>query len=187
MNGAQQLHPVGQSLWLDAITRRLFASGAIVCCIKEFALTWITWNLNILGHAISASGDSTSRCAIVWPAASRSRSISSSSARWRTCGRPDPFRPLSEATEAVDRWVCLKVPSALAHDAAATVGADQAVAHRGGRPNVFIMVPGTTPGLAAFEKLIVAGVPVNVTLLFSDVPYLAPSRRTWLRRTADSA
>jgi transaldolase len=85
----------------------------------------------------------------------------------------DLFRPIYDRTDGVDGWVSLEVSPLLAYDTASTLTAAKELFARAGRPNLFIKIPGTPEGLPAIEEAIVAGVPVNVTLLFSREHYLA--------------
>jgi transaldolase len=85
----------------------------------------------------------------------------------------DLFRPIHDQTNGVDGWVSLEVSPLLAHDTSSTLAAAKDLHARAGRPNLFIKIPGTREGLPAIEEAIFAGVPVNVTLLFSSAQYVA--------------
>jgi transaldolase len=173
MKATQQLHDLGQSLWLDNITRDLLTTGALKQYINELSVTGLTSNPTIFDHAIK---NSTS-----YDAAIRQRLKDGKSgealffdlALEDLTQAADLFRPIWEKTEGVDGWVSLEVSPLLAHDTASTLDAAKELHARAGRPNLFIKIPGTKEGLPAIEEAIFAGVPVNVTLLFSREQYIA--------------
>jgi len=167
------LHNLGQSLWLDNITRDLLNSGTLQRYIDELSVTGLTSNPTIFDHAIKHSQ--------AYDAAIRERL-----AQGKT-GEPlffdlalediiraaDLFRPSFDRTNGMDGWVSLEVSPVLAYDAASTLAAAKELRGRAARPNVYIKIPGTKEGLPAIEEAIFAGIPVNVTLLFSREQYLA--------------
>jgi transaldolase len=173
MNATQQLHDLGQSLWLDNITRGLLASGTLSRYIRELAVTGLTSNPTIFDHAIK-DGD-------FYDAAIRKKTLAGESgealffelALEDLTQAADLFRPIHDATGGVDGWVSLEVSPLLAHDTDATIRAAARLHVRAQRPNLFIKIPGTGAGIAAIEEAIFAGVPVNVTLLFSREHYIA--------------
>ena len=173
MKATQRLHNVGQSLWLDNITRDLLNSGTLQRYIDELSVTGLTSNPTIFDHAIKNSPS--------YDAAIRSRLLQGRSgeelffdlALEDITRAADLFRPIFNQTNGVDGWVSLEVSPLLAHDAANTLAAARELRHRADRPNVFIKIPGTKEGLPAIEEAIFAGIPVNVTLLFSHEQYLA--------------
>ena len=173
MNAAQQLHDVGQSLWLDNITRALLKSGALSRYIREFAVTGLTSNPTIFDHAIK-NGD-------FYDDAIREKADQGKSgealffelALEDLTQAADLFRPIHDATGGVDGWVSLEVSPLLADDTAGTIKAAARLHSRAQRPNLFIKIPGTHAGIPAIEETIFAGVPVNVTLLFSREQYIA--------------
>ncbi len=173
MNATQQLHDRGQSLWLDNITRGLLTSGTLSRYIRELAVTGLTSNPTIFDHAIS-SGDS-------YDDAIRTKALAGKSgealffelALEDLVQAADLFRPIHDATGGVDGWVSLEVSPLLANDTAGTVEAATQLHARAQRPNLFVKIPGTRAGVPAVEETIFAGVPVNVTLLFSREHYLA--------------
>jgi len=173
MGAIRKLHEIGQSLWLDNITRGLPTSGTLQRYRDELAVTGLTSNPTIFDHAIRTAD-------IYDEAISRERAVGRSgealffALALEDLGRAaDLFGPVHEATGGVDGWVSLEVSPLLADDTAGTVAAAVALHARGGRPNLFIKIPGTPAGIPAIEKAIFAGVPVNVTLLFSREHYLA--------------
>jgi transaldolase len=173
MNATRRLHDLGQSLWLDNITRGLLTSGTLGRYIGEFAVSGLTSNPTIFDHAIK-DGD-------FYDAAIREKSLAGRSgealffelALEDLTRAADLFRPIHDATGGVDGWVSLEVSPLLADNSAGTIKAAAQLHARAQRPNLFIKIPGTHAGLAAIEESIFAGVPVNVTLLFSREHYLA--------------
>jgi len=173
MKATETLHNQGQSLWLDNITRDLLQSGTLMRYIDELSVTGLTSNPTIFDHAIKNSS--------AYDAAIRKRVREGKSgeelffelALEDLTGAADLFRPIWDRTRGVDGWVSLEVSPLLAHDTASTLAAAKALHARAGRPNLFIKIPGTKEGLPAIEEAIFAGVPINVTLLFSREQYLA--------------
>jgi len=173
MKATQRLHDLGQSLWLDNITRDLLDSGTLRRYIDELSVTGLTSNPTIFDHAIKNSA--------AYDAAIRTKSRNGTSAEalffelaLEDLGRAaDLFRPIHDRTDGVDGWVSLEVSPLLAYDTASTLVAGKALFGRAKRPNLLIKIPGTKEGLPAIEAAIFAGVPVNVTLLFSREQYLA--------------
>ncbi|MCG6933330.1 MAG: transaldolase [Gallionella sp.] len=173
MNATQQLHELGQSLWLDNITRGLLTSGTLERYIRELSVTGLTSNPTIFEHAIGNSN--------FYDEAIREKSRSGKSgeslffelALEDLTQAADLFRPVHDATGGIDGWVSLEVSPLLADDTAATIKAAAELHARAQRPNLFIKIPGTRAGIPAIEESIFAGVPVNVTLLFSREQYVA--------------
>ena len=173
MNAPAKLHDLGQSLWLDNITRDLLESGTLARYIGELSVTGLTSNPTIYDKAI---GGSTAYDAAVRSAGSRGLSAEATFfelALDDLTRAADLFRPIHDRTCGVDGFVSLEVSPLLAYDAAATAAEAARLHAAGGRPNLFIKIPGTPEGLPAIEDSIAAGVPVNVTLLFSPSQYLA--------------
>ncbi|PYM15533.1 MAG: transaldolase [Candidatus Rokuibacteriota bacterium] len=173
MNATRRLHDLGQSLWLDNITRDLLDSGTLKRYIDELSVTGLTSNPTIFDHAIKESG--------AYDAAISSRLRTGTSAETLFFElaladlrrAADLFRPIHEQTNGQDGWVSLEVSPLLAYDTARTLVAAQALFVQAKRPNLLIKIPGTREGLRAIEQAIFTGVPVNVTLLFSREHYLA--------------
>ena len=173
MNPTQQLHSLGQSLWLDNITRGLLTSGTLRRYIDDLSITGLTSNPSIFDLAIK---DSTFYDDAIHQKTMEGKSgeaLFFELAIEDLTKAADLFRPIYEATAGVDGWVSLEVSPLLAYDTADTVKAAVALRARAHRHNVFIKIPGTNPGLAAIEEAIFAGVPVNVTLLFSRTRYIS--------------
>jgi transaldolase len=167
------LHDSGQSLWLDNITRELLRSGTLKRYIGELSVTGLTSNPTIFDHAIK---NSTSYDAAI---RDRSRPGKSSEALFFELAledltqAADLFQPVYGRTNGLDGRVSLEVSPLLAYDTASTLAQAKELFARAARPNLFIKIPGTPEGLPAIEAAIFAGVPVNVTLLFSREQYVA--------------
>lgn len=167
------LHEQGQSLWLDNITRALMDSGTLRRYIDELSITGLTSNPTIFDHAIKNSSDYDAEIAGGMGKARSGEALFFDLALEDLTRAADLFRTVHEKTDGVDGWVSLEVSPLLAHDTAATVVAAKELFARANRPNLFIKIPGTKEGLPAIEESIFAGVPINVTLLFSREQYLA--------------
>jgi transaldolase len=173
MKATQRLHEAGQSLWLDHITRGLLTGGGLARYIAELSVTGLTSNPTIFDHAIRNSPDYDAAIRAGAAAGRTGEDLFFDLALDDLTRAADLFRPIHEATNRVDGWVSLEVSPKLAYDAARTVAEATALFARAARPNLFIKIPGTREGLLAIEEAIFAGVPVNVTLLFSREQYLA--------------
>ena len=173
MKPTKTLHDLGQSLWLDNITRSLVNSGTLHRYIEEFSVTGLTSNPTIFDQAIKNSADYDSD---ISQSASRAKSpedLFFDLALADLTRAADLFQPIFARTDGVDGWVSLEVSPLLAHDTNRTLAAARDLHQRAGKPNLFIKIPGTAEGLPAIEAAIFAGVPVNVTLLFSREQYIA--------------
>jgi transaldolase len=188
MKITETLHDRGQSLWLDNITRDLLENGTLVRYIDELSVTGLTSNPTIFDHAIKNSS--------AYDAAIRKKVKEGKSgedlffelALEDLTRAADLFRPIWDRTRGVDGWVSLEVSPLLAHDTPSTLAAAKALHTRAGRPNLLIKIPGTKEGLPAIEEAVFAGVPINVTLLFSPAHYMAAAEafmRGIERRVAD--
>ena len=173
MNAARQLHDLGQSLWLDNITRGLLASGTLARYIEEFAVTGLTSNPTIFDHAIESADFYDDAIHTKSLAGKSGEALFIELALEDLIRAADLFRPIHDATGGVDGWVSLEVSPLLADDTAGTIAAAAQLHARAQRPNLFIKIPGTPAGIPAIEESIFAGVPINVTLLFSREHYLA--------------
>lgn len=171
MKATKLLHDAGQSLWLDNITRALLTSGGLKRYIDEFSITGLTSNPTIYDNAIKNSHDYDA--AIQKMAGKKDEAIFFEVALDDLTRAADFFRPINDRTNGVDGWVSLEVSPRLAYDTAATVAAVKELHTQAARPNLFLKIPGTREGLPAIEESIFAGIPVNVTLLFSREQYIA--------------
>src|SRR5580704_14066201 len=157
MKATQLLYDIGQSIWLDNITRDLLDRGTLETYIKDLSVTGLTSNPTIFDHAIhedlkrGKSGE-----ALFFDLALEDLTRAA-----------DLFRPIHDRTVGVDGWVSLEVSPLLAYDTASTLAAAKELHARAGRSNLLIKIPGTKEGLPAIEEAIFAGIPINVTLLFS--------------------
>lgn len=173
MKATATLHDLGQSLWLDNITRDLLESGTLARYIADLSVTGLTSNPTIFDHAIKGSSDYDAAIRSKLKAGKSGEGLFFELALEDITRAADLFRPVFERTGGVDGWVSLEVSPLLARDAKTTLAVARDLHARGGRPNLFIKIPGTKEGLPAIEEAIFAGVPINVTLLFSREQYLA--------------
>jgi transaldolase len=173
MIATQRLHDLGQSLWLDNITRELLNSGTLRHYIEAFSVTGLTSNPTIFDHAIKNSTTYDEDIAKAAPVTASSEDLFFELALTDLIRAADLFQPVFAKTDRTDGWVSLEVSPILAHDTDRTLRAARDLHRRGGKPNLFIKIPGTPEGLPAIEAAIFAGVPVNVTLLFSAEQYVA--------------
>jgi transaldolase len=173
MKGTQTLHNLGQSIWLDNITRDLLDNGTLKRYIDELSVTGLTSNPTIFDHAIK---NSTAYDAAIGEKVSKGKS---GEALFFELALEDLtraaalFRPVYDRTEHVDGWVSLEVSPLLAYDTPSTLAAAKDLHQRAAQPNLLIKIPRTKEGLPAIEEAIFAGIPINVTLLFSREQYLA--------------
>jgi transaldolase len=173
MKATRILHDLGQSLWLDNITRNLLRTGVLRRYIDEFSVTGLTSNPTIFDHAIKNSGDYDDAIKSKLAEGKSGEKLFFELALEDLTQAADLFRPIYDRTCGVDGWVSLEVSPLLAHDTKSTLAAAKDLHAQARRPNVLIKIPGTREGLPAIEEAIFAGVPINVTLLFSDQQYLA--------------
>ena len=173
MKATRLLHNLGQSLWLDNITRDLLDSGTLEGYIEELSVTGLTSNPTIFDHAIKSSKAYDGAIRNKLDEGKSGEELFFELALEDLTRAADLFRPIYERTNGVDGWVSLEVSPLLAHDTASTLAAAKTLHDRAGRPNLFIKIPGTKEGLPAIEEAIFAGVPINVTLLFSREQYVA--------------
>jgi transaldolase len=173
MKATELLHNLGQSLWLDNITRDLLNTGTLEKYIDGLSVSGLTSNPTIFDHAIK---NSTAYDAAIREGLAKGKSGESlffDLALEDITRAADLFRPVYDRTDGVDGWVSLEVSPLLAYDTASTLAAAKDLHARAGRPNLFIKIPGTKEGLPAIEESIFAGIPINVTLLFSREQYVA--------------
>ena len=176
MSPTKTLHDLGQSLWLDNITRSLVNSGTLQRYINEFSVTGLTSNPTIFDHAITNSADYDSDISQSASREKQPEDLFFNLALTDLTRAADLFQPIFARTDGVDGWVSLEVSPLLAHDTNRTLAAARDLHQRAGKPNLFIKIPGTAEGLPAIEAAIFAGVPVNVTLLFSREQYIAAAQ-----------
>lgn len=172
MNPTERLRQAGQSLWLDNITRKLLDEGGLEAHIREHSVTGLTSNPTIFDKAIESSPAYDEEIARGVARGASSEEIFFDLAIADLRRAADLFRPIHERTARVDGWVSLEVSPLLLNDTHGTVEMAVELHGRAQRDNLFIKIPGTKAGLQAIEDSIFAGVPVNVTLLFSASQYL---------------
>ena len=173
MKPTRAFHDLGQSLWLDNITRSLLRTGELRRYIDEWSVTGLTSNPTIFDHAIKNSSDYDDAIKRKLAQGKSGEKLFFELALEDLIEAADLFRPVYDRTCGVDGWVSLEVSPLLAHDTKSTVAEAKDLHARAQRPNLFIKIPGTKEGLPAIEEAIFAGIPVNVTLLFSDDQYIA--------------
>ncbi|MGA9965804.1 MAG: transaldolase [Terriglobales bacterium] len=173
MKATQLLHDLGQSIWLDNITRDLLDTGTLENYIKELSVTGLTSNPTIFDHAIKNSTHYDSAIHEGLKKNKLGEALFFDLALEDLTRAADLFRPIHDRTDGVDGWVSLEVSPLLAYDTASTLAAAKELHTRAGRSNLLIKIPGTKEGLPAIEEAIFAGIPINVTLLFSREQYVA--------------
>ena len=173
MRPTKALQDLGQSLWLDNVTRDLLNSGTLQGYIDDFSVTGLTSNPTIFDHAIKNSATYDGDIARKAPSAKSREDLFFELALADLTRAAEMFQPVFARTDGVDGWVSLEVSPVLAHDTSGTIAAARDLHRRAGKPNLFIKIPGTPEGLPAIEAAIFAGVPINVTLLFSREQYIA--------------
>jgi transaldolase len=173
MKATQMLRDLGQSLWLDNITRNFLRSGVLRRYIDELSVTGLTSNPTIFDHAIGNGNDYDDAIKSKLAESKSGEKLFFELALEDLTQAADLFRPVYDRTSGVDGWVSLEVSPLLAHDTKSTIAEAKELHARAQRPNLLIKIPGTREGLPAIEEAIFAGIPVNVTLLFSDDQYIA--------------
>ena len=173
MKATQLLHNLGQSIWLDNITRDLLTSGTLKRYIDELSVTGLTSNPTIFDHAIKNSNAYDVAIRADLAKGKSGEALFFDLALEDLTQAADLFRPIYDRTNGVDGWVSLEVSPLLAYDTASTLAAAKELHGRAARPNLLIKIPGTKEGVPAIEEAIFAGIPVNVTLLFSREQYVA--------------
>jgi transaldolase len=173
MKPTQQLHDLGQSLWLDNITRTILGDGTLAGYIDELSITGLTSNPTIFDKAISGGDAYDEQIAEDGPGAESSEELFFELAIADLRDAADLFRGVHERTAGVDGYCSLEVSPLIADDTAATIEQAARLHTKGERDNLFIKIPGTPAGLPAIEESTFAGIPINVTLLFDTDQYLA--------------
>ncbi len=173
MKATKILHDAGQSLWLDNITRGLLTSGGLKRYIDELSITGLTSNTSIFDLAIRNSSDYDAAIRDKTAAGKSGEALFFELALEDLTRAADLLRPVHDRTNGVDGWVSLEISPRLAFDTNASIGAAKQLSAMGARPNLFMKIPGTREGIPAIEESIFAGVPINVTLLFSREQYVA--------------
>ncbi|HEX5462493.1 MAG TPA: transaldolase [Steroidobacteraceae bacterium] len=180
MQATRELNRAGQSLWLDNITRELLSSGTLKRYIEELSITGLTSNPTIFDHAMKHGSAYDEGIRELAQKGLADEKLFFELALEDLTRAADLFRPVHDRTAGVDGWVSLEVSPRLAYDTSSTLTEARDLHARAARPNLFIKIPGTKEGLPAIESAIFAGVPINVTLLFSPEQYVAAAD-AWLR------
>jgi transaldolase len=173
MKATTLLRDLGQAVWLDNITRDLLDTGTLQRYVDELSVTGLTSNPTIFNHAIKNSSAYDAAIRTDLAKGKSGEELFFDLALDDITRAADVFRPIWDRTNTVDGWVSLEVSPLLAYDTQKTLAAAKDLFARVKRPNLFIKIPGTTEGLPAIEEAIFAGIPVNVTLLFSREHYVA--------------
>ena len=173
MSATKELHDVGQSLWLDYITRRAVEDGTIEGYVRDLSLTGLTSNPTIFDQALGEGDAYDEQTSELLEAGTTGEDLFFELALRDLRGACDLFADIHRRTDGVDGWASLEVSPLLAHDATGTAAEAARLHASGERENLFIKIPGTTEGLDAIEETIYAGTPVNVTLLFDADQYVA--------------
>lgn len=173
MKPTARLHELGQSLWLDNITRTMLGDGTLQGYIDELSVTGLTSNPTIFDKAISGGDAYDDQIAELSPRIASDEDVFFELALTDLREATDLFAPIHERTDGVDGFVSLEVSPVIADDAEATIAQAAELFRKGERDNLFIKIPGTEAGRKAIEESIFAGIPVNVTLLFDEQQYLA--------------
>jgi len=173
MNKAQELHNLGQSLWLDNITREILDHGTLSRYINEFAVTGLTSNPTIFDEAIGNTGAYDEGIRSKAKAGKSGEALFIELALEDLRRAADLFRPVFDATDGVDGWVSMEVSPLLADDTPGSIVAAARIHGQADRLNLYVKIPGTPKGISAIEESIFNGVPINVTLLFSREQYIA--------------
>lgn len=179
MKPTRQLHELGQSLWLDNITRTLLDDGTLAGYIERFSITGLTSNPTIFQHAL-AEGDAYDADIASAPSERSTEQLFIDLALADLTRAADLFQPIHERTVGMDGWVSMEISPLLADDARGSVEAAQRIHARAARGNLFVKIPGTPAGLLAIEESTFAGIPINVTLLFSREQYVAAAQ-AWMK------
>ena len=173
MKSIQQLHDLGQSIWLDNISRPLLNSGGLRRYIDKFSVTGLTSNPTIFDHAIGNTDAYDDSIHDKAKAGQRGEGLFMELALEDLRRAADLFRPAYDATDGIDGWVSMELSPLLVNDTAHSIDAAARIYRQADRRNLFVKIPGTPEGVPAIEASIFAGVPINVTLLFSREQYVA--------------
>jgi len=173
VKATQKLHDIGQSLWIDDITRDMLDSGTLKRYIDEFSVTGLTSNPTIFDKAVSKSTSYDDTIRKLMKSGISGEPLFFELALQDLSRAADLFLPVHKRTATIDGWVSLEVSPLLAYDTKATIAEAKRLYQKAGKPNLFIKIPGTKEGLPAIEECIFSGVTINVTLLFSSSDYVA--------------
>ncbi len=173
MKPTQALHDLGQSLWLDNITRDILDDGTLRRYVDELSVTGLTSNPTIFDEAIGGGSAYDADIQKMARSGLSGETLFLDLALEDLRRAADLFRPIWDRTQGTDGWVSMEVSPLIASDTKATIASAVNIHKLADRPNLYVKIPGTAEGVPAIEEAIFAGVPVNVTLLFSREQYLA--------------
>ena len=173
MKALRQLHELGQSLWLDNITRTLLDDGTLARYIAEYSITGLTSNPSIFDAAIGGGAAYDAAIHTKTLAGLAGEALFAELALEDLLRAADLFKPVFDATDQVDGWVSMEISPLLASDTAGSVAAARQIHDQARRANLFVKIPGTPQGVSAIEQAVFLGIPINVTLLFSCAHYQA--------------
>lgn len=179
MKATQLLHAIGQSIWLDSVSRDLLTSGTLQRYCAEYAVTGLTTNPSIYEQAITSTTDYDDAIAKKFTDGKSSASLFVELALEDLTQAAAIFSEVHQASGGIDGWVSLEISPLLANDTPATIAEAKRLHALANCPNLLIKVPGNVSGIPAIEELIFAGVPINVTLLFSREQYVMAADAYW--------
>jgi transaldolase len=162
----KQLGDAGQSVWIDYLSRKLVHGGDLAGLVGD-GIVGVTSNPTIFQAAIAEGDAYDDQIKELSATESEPKEIFIALARDDIRDACDVLRPVWDEGDGKDGWVSLEVDPNLAHDTAATIDEAKRLHALVERPNVLIKIPATPEGLPAIEETIAAGIPVNVTLIFS--------------------
>src|SRR5437763_85833 len=163
----QQLSEHGQSVWIDYLSRHLLDSGELARMMREDAVVGVTSNPTIFQKAVSQGSDYDDQLRELLDRISEPKEIYLELTRQDVTEACDLLRPVWDEGQGKDGYVSWEVDPNLAYDRDATYEEAQRLHELAHRPNLFVKIPGTEPGLGAIEDMIALGKNINVTLIFS--------------------
>jgi transaldolase len=166
MTPLQQLADAGQSVWIDYLSRTFVEDGDLAGLVRE-GVVGVTSNPTIFQGAIAEGDAYDEQIKAITETETEPKEIFLALAREDIRAACDVLKPVFDEGNGKDGWVSLEVDPNLAHDTQATIDEAKRLHALVDKPNVFIKIPATRDGLAAIEETIAAGIPVNVTLIFS--------------------
>jgi transaldolase len=172
MTTTKSLHDLGQSLWLDNITREILDDGTLKRYIEQYSVTGLTSNPTIFDEAIGKTAAYDKGIRQKADAGLKGEELFMELALEDLRRAADLFKPEFDRSKGIDGWVSMEVSPLLANDTQGTIEAALRIHKQANRPNLYVKIPGTPAGVPAIEAAIFAGVPINVTLLFSREQYL---------------
>jgi transaldolase len=173
MNATSKLQELGQSLWLDNISRNMIDTGLLQTYISDFSITGLTSNPSIFTKAVAGGSDYDAQIASERATGATPEEIVLRLMVQDLRRAADLFAPIHKATSGKDGWVSIEVSPYLINDAKGSLEWAQRLHAQMDRANAFVKIPGTQQGAVAIEEAIFQGIAINVTLLFSRDQYVA--------------